>query len=86
MTDHGWLLLPGGLPKTQLNEGLTETRWGRCALIKEGAKYRFIALALALESIYLYRICSGNIFLQSERRICTWWHFATGMLSTYYDC
>ncbi|MBW7892921.1 MAG: BREX-1 system phosphatase PglZ type B, partial [Chitinophagaceae bacterium] len=38
VTDHGWLLLPGGLPKTQLNLGLTETRWGRCALIKEGSK------------------------------------------------
>lgn len=37
VTDHGWLLLPGGLPKTQLNAGLTETRWGRCASIKEGA-------------------------------------------------
>lgn len=37
VTDHGWLLMPGGLPKTQLNEGLTETRWGRCALIKDGA-------------------------------------------------
>lgn len=37
VTDHGWLLLPGGLPKTQLNAGLTQTRWGRCALIKEGA-------------------------------------------------
>ncbi|HOY12626.1 MAG TPA: BREX-1 system phosphatase PglZ type B [Saprospiraceae bacterium] len=37
VTDHGWLLLPGGLPKTQLNPGLSETRWGRCALIKEGA-------------------------------------------------
>lgn len=37
VTDHGWLLLPGGLPKTKLNAGLTETRWGRCALIKEGA-------------------------------------------------
>lgn len=37
ITDHGWLLLPGGLPKTQLNAGLTETRWGRCALIKDGA-------------------------------------------------
>jgi hypothetical protein len=37
VTDHGWILLPGGLPKTQLNAGLTETRWGRCALIKEGA-------------------------------------------------
>jgi hypothetical protein len=37
VTDHGWLLLPGGLPKTQLHAGLTETRWGRCAIIKEGA-------------------------------------------------
>ena len=37
VTDHGWLLMPGGLPKTHINEGLTETRWGRCALIKEGA-------------------------------------------------
>lgn len=38
VTDHGWLLLPGCLPKTQLYEGLAETRWGRCALIKEGVK------------------------------------------------
>jgi len=38
VTDHGWLLLPGGLPKTQLNAGLAETRWGRCALIKEGVQ------------------------------------------------
>ena len=37
VTDHGWLLLPGGLPKTLLSKDLTETRWGRCALIKEGA-------------------------------------------------
>lgn len=37
VTDHGWLLLPGGLPKTQLNAGLAETRWGRCAIIKDGA-------------------------------------------------
>ena len=44
VTDHGWLLLPGGLPKTQLNEGLTETRWGRCALIKEGAKSDLLRL------------------------------------------
>lgn len=38
VTDHGWLLLPGGLPKETLNKNLTETRWGRCALIKEAAK------------------------------------------------
>ncbi|MCX6225952.1 MAG: BREX-1 system phosphatase PglZ type B [Bacteroidia bacterium] len=37
VTDHGWLLLPGGLPKEEIKKDLTETRWGRCALIKEGA-------------------------------------------------
>jgi len=44
VTDHGWLLLPGGLPKTPLNAGLTETRWGRCALIKEGASTNLLHL------------------------------------------
>ena len=44
VTDHGWLLLPGGLPKTQLHAGLVETRWGRCALIKEEAKTELLQL------------------------------------------
>lgn len=34
ITDHGWLLLPGGLPKAQLPEHLTEVRKGRCARLK----------------------------------------------------
>ena len=33
VTDHGWLLLPGGLPKVDLPKHLTETRWARCAAI-----------------------------------------------------
>lgn len=41
VTDHGWLLLPGGLPKSTLPKELTETRWGRCAIIKEGVKIDF---------------------------------------------
>jgi hypothetical protein len=36
-TDHGWLMLPGGLPVASLPSGLTETRWLRCAVVKEGA-------------------------------------------------
>jgi hypothetical protein len=44
VTDHGWLLLTGGLPKTELPKYLTETRWGRCALIKEGAPTDFLHL------------------------------------------
>ncbi len=32
VTDHGWLLLPGGLPKVELPKHLTATRWARCAV------------------------------------------------------
>jgi hypothetical protein len=37
VTDHGWLLLPGGLPKTQLPSVLADSKWGRCAALKPGA-------------------------------------------------
>jgi hypothetical protein len=37
VTDHGWLLLPGGLPKHDLPVFLTESRWPRCAVLKHGA-------------------------------------------------
>lgn len=37
VTDHGWLLLPGGLPTTSLHATLTENRWGRAAAVKLGA-------------------------------------------------
>ncbi|MBL0714994.1 MAG: BREX-1 system phosphatase PglZ type B [Desulfosarcina sp.] len=37
VTDHGWLLLPGGLPKIDLPAALVENKWGRCAVIKPGA-------------------------------------------------
>jgi hypothetical protein len=33
-TDHGWLLVPGGLPTTSLPGWLTDARWQRCALAK----------------------------------------------------
>ncbi|GHO73961.1 hypothetical protein KSD_17320 [Ktedonobacter sp. SOSP1-85] len=37
VTDHGWLLLPGTLPKAELPEHLTHVRKGRCAQLKETA-------------------------------------------------
>ena len=36
VTDHGWLFMPGGLDKVDLPRFLTETRWGRCAAMKDG--------------------------------------------------
>jgi hypothetical protein len=38
VTDHGWLLMPGGLPKTELPGYLVESRWSRCAVIKGQSK------------------------------------------------
>jgi hypothetical protein len=37
VTDHGWLLMPGGLPVVPLKKYLAECRWSRCAVINEGA-------------------------------------------------
>lgn len=38
ITDHGWLLMPGGLPKTELPGYLVASRWSRCAAIKGNSK------------------------------------------------
>lgn len=34
VTDHGWLLMPGGLPKFELPAHLVSTKWARCATVK----------------------------------------------------
>ncbi|MFY9972629.1 MAG: BREX-1 system phosphatase PglZ type B [Chromatiaceae bacterium] len=36
LTDHGWLLLPGGLPKVNLPGHLAQSRWSRCAVLQPG--------------------------------------------------
>jgi predicted ATP-dependent Lon-type protease len=43
VTDHGWLLIPGGLPKVELKSFLTEYRWGRCAALKSQAQTSALA-------------------------------------------
>ncbi|MFV9506959.1 MAG: BREX-1 system phosphatase PglZ type B [Oscillochloridaceae bacterium umkhey_bin13] len=43
-TDHGWLLLPGGLPRADLPEHLTELRKGRCARLKPHAETAYPTL------------------------------------------
>ena len=37
VTDHGWLMLPGGLAVEKLPHYLAKTRWSRCAVVKESA-------------------------------------------------
>lgn len=38
VTDHGWLLLPGDLPKVDMPGYLVESRWTRCAAVKPGSR------------------------------------------------
>jgi hypothetical protein len=67
VTDHGWLLMPGGLPKTQLNAGLAETRWGRCAIIKDGAKTDLLHLPWRWNSNIFIAYAPGiNFFKMNE--------------------
>ncbi len=41
ITDHGWLLVPGGLPKVELPQHLTASRWSRCAVPGPGAQHGY---------------------------------------------
>lgn len=34
VTDHGWILTPHAMTKVDLPKHLTETRWGRCAVLR----------------------------------------------------
>ncbi|RYG67498.1 BREX-1 system phosphatase PglZ type B [bacterium] len=44
VTDHGWLLLPGNLPKCDLLKELTEINLGRCARLKPGQISEFMSV------------------------------------------
>jgi hypothetical protein len=41
VTDHGWLMVPGGLPKMELPKHLTASLWSRCAIPGPGAQHGF---------------------------------------------
>lgn len=49
ITDHGWLLVPDGLPKAELPEHLTATRKGRCARLKVGSSTNYQTVPWALD-------------------------------------
>lgn len=37
VADHGWLMMPGGLPKATIAASLVDSKWGRTAAVKPGA-------------------------------------------------
>lgn len=44
ITDHGWLLLPGGFPSADLPQHLSEARKGHCARLKDGSSVSYTCL------------------------------------------
>ena len=66
VTDHGWLMLAGGLPKTELPAYLTETRWGRCALMKEGVKSELLHLPWRWNKHLLIAYAPGISFFKKN--------------------
>ena len=46
VTDHGWLLMPGGLPKAALETGLAEPQGkrSRCAVVKANAQTTYLQI------------------------------------------
>jgi hypothetical protein len=62
VTDHGWLLVPGGLKKVDLPEHLTEQRKGRCARLKPDEATEFLTLPWrwdsAVDIAYAPGICT----------------------------
>lgn len=60
VTDHGWLLLPGGLSKTDLPEHLTEVRKGRCARLKPGATTELQTVPWALDPQVSVAVAPGT--------------------------
>lgn len=44
VTDHGWLFVPGKMPKSHLPQQAAESRWGRCAQLKQGVELEGLTL------------------------------------------
>ena len=69
VTDHGWLLLPGGLPRVDLPPYLAATKWARCATVKGDSKPEHADLLLALERPRPDRVAAGHRLLHGEQRV-----------------
>jgi len=59
VTDHGWLLMPGGLPKVELPAHLTLFKKGRCALLKAGNSTGFPSVPWTWDSSVMVTVAPG---------------------------
>lgn len=69
VTDHGWLLLPGGLPTCALDSGLVEpqSKRSRCALVKPTATTSYLQLPWSWNGeVYVATASGAHAFLASQ--------------------
>jgi hypothetical protein len=61
VTDHGWLLMPGGLPFAELHAGMTapKARGSRVATLKEGATTNYVLLPWSWDQSVLLATAPG---------------------------
>lgn len=61
VTDHGWLLMPGGLPKAALEPGLVEPQGkrSRCALVKSKAETTYLQIPWSWNANVLVATATG---------------------------
>jgi len=67
LTDHGWLLLPGGLPKVDLPEHLTSVRKGRCARLQPSAQADVITVPWRWDSTVRIAVAPGIACYEAGR-------------------
>ncbi len=59
VTDHGWLWMPGGLPKVDLPTHLTNSKWGRCARPDPQASQSLLQVPWFWGNEYPVVLCPG---------------------------
>jgi hypothetical protein len=66
VTDHGWLLMPGGLPTCVLDAGLVEPQGkrSRCAIVKSEATTCYLQLSWSWNiDVYIAAAAGARVFL-----------------------
>lgn len=67
VTDHGWLLLPGGLPKADLPEHLAEVRKGRCARMKPFSATAHLTVPWRWDASVLFALAPGSACFEAGK-------------------
>jgi hypothetical protein len=67
VTDHGWLLLPGGLPKVDFPEHLTEVRKGRCARLKPTSTTDELTVPWRWDPNVLFAFAAGSACFEAGK-------------------